>query len=451
MMTIKKLLLIACSPCCFFATDVNASDWEKTLIDDPFFADSSFELSARNMWKYLKTENRYDNEQGRYATSVQQAWAQGLTVDYTSGYFADFIGFDASYYSGAKLGASDNFASRAILYNDDGEAKGYTKIGQRYAKLKMDILRAKVNVKGGWFTIKNTGIFSNSQRMSLNTHSGWFANTAIDNVSVDTLFLDGKVMRRDSPNIDRMYIRDGNGESRDVDHVITGGINYKTKPLKAYYFYGVADDLLFKQGFEGWWDAFPDITLGTQIYEQEYGSDAKRTTSSTARGKQDFDKRAWHYSATIEWRIPQTPWKILGGLTYSEAKKTNGVGQFTRNIIGNARGRFNSPAYADIDYVRDGETMLALATEYKFTPDLSIGVRTNYSQFDYEGETLRQGQLGLYSNWNPAKNWSVYLSGGYGWHHEQESDYTTPKLYNGHSQRANSLSGEMTATYRFKL
>ena len=127
------------------------------------------------------------------------------------------------------------------------------------------------------------------------------------------------------------------------------------------------------------------------------------------------------------------------------------MGQFTRNVIGNARGRFNSPAYADIDYVRDGETMLALAAEYKFTPDLSVGVRTNYSEFDYEGETLRQGQLGIYSNWDPAKNWSVYLNGGYGWHHEQESDYTTPKLYNGHSQRANSLCGEMSVTYRFRL
>ncbi len=57
-----------------------------------------------------------------------------------------------------------------------------------------------------------------------------------------------------------------------------------------------------------------------------------------------------------------------------------------RNPIGNTRGRFNSPAYADIDYVRDGETMVAMAAEYRISKELSVGARTNYSEFKYEGE-----------------------------------------------------------------
>ncbi len=36
----------------------------------------------------------------------------------------------------------------------------------------------------------------------------------------------------------------------NVNHVITGGINYNTKPLKVYYFYGQADDLFRQQGLE---------------------------------------------------------------------------------------------------------------------------------------------------------------------------------------------------------
>ncbi|TBL26984.1 outer membrane porin, OprD family, partial [Klebsiella oxytoca] len=96
-------------------------------------------------------------------------------------------------------------------YNDDGEAKGYNKIGQRFAKVRFDLDPVLINGKAGWFTLKNTGIFTNSQRLSLNSYNGYYTNTAMGDWSLDLLYLDGKVMRRDSPNIDRMYFSDGNG------------------------------------------------------------------------------------------------------------------------------------------------------------------------------------------------------------------------------------------------
>lgn len=450
-MVVNKAILIMLLPCICIVTNAqgNPVSWGKTLAENPFFADSEFDLSARNMWKYLKTENRYDNEERRYKTQVQQAWGQNLTIDYNSGYFADIIGFNASWYSGIKLGASEDFASRAIFYNDDGKAKGYNKVGQRYAKLKFDLDPMKVNVKSGWFTLKNTGIFTNSQRISLNSYLGWYANAAIDNLHFDALYLDGKIMRRDSPNIQRMYFRDGNGNSRDINHVMTGEASYITKELKAWYFYGQADDLFRQQGLETSYRPMPSLTLASQIYNQEYGADGRRTLDSSARGKQNYDKHAWHFAGKADWRIPQTPWTLSTGLSYTDAKKTGGVGQLARNPIGNSRGRFNSPAYSDIDYVRDGETMVALAAEYKLSKALSVGVRSNYSLFSYQGETLRQGQLGVFSYWKPIKNLSIASSMGVGWHHEQESDYTTPKLYDGHSQRAHSLSGSVTTTYYF--
>jgi hypothetical protein len=46
----------------------------------------------------------------------------GVAVDYQSGYF-DIIGVDAVYYSAIKLGASDYFNSRGILYNRAKEIK----------------------------------------------------------------------------------------------------------------------------------------------------------------------------------------------------------------------------------------------------------------------------------------------------------------------------------------
>ncbi|BBG59169.1 outer membrane porin, OprD family [Providencia rustigianii] len=449
-MKVKNIALILL-PSCLFTFGAHANNWENIFKENSFVADSELELSTRNMWKYLKSENRFDANEQRYRKQVAQAWGQNIQLDYQSGYFADFIGFDASYYGAIKLAASKDFASRAILYNDDGEAKGYNKIGQRYAKFKFDFEPVNVKGKAGWFTLKNTGIFTNSQRLSLNAYNGYYTNTALSDWNLDLLYLDGKVMRRDSPNIDRMYFRDGNGVTHDINHVVTGGINYDTKPLKVAYFIGQADDVFRQQGLEVKYKLNSDITLSSQIYGHEYGSDGKRTSNSTKRGKQNFDKRAWHYAGEVQWKVPETPWTLTTGLTHTTAHKTNGVGQFARNPIGNTRGRFNSPAYADIDYVRDGETMLELKAEYKVNSALSVGANSNYSEFSYSGERLRQGQVGLFSYWKPTENLSVSLSGGMGWHHQQESDNSTPKLYDGESRRAHSLSGSMTTTYRFKM
>ncbi len=38
-----------------------------------------------------------------------------------------------------------------------------------------------------------------------------------------------------------------------------------------------------------------------------------------------------------------------------------------------------------------------------------------------------KGSFGLFSYWKPTANLSISLSGGIGWHHQQENDYTTPK------------------------
>lgn len=450
-MKVKKIVLLMLSPCFLAVSAANAANWEDSIKESEFISGSELQLSTINMWKYLKTENRFDKEEQRYRKQVANAWGQNFQADFKSGYLGGILGFDVSYYGGIKLGASKDFASRAILYNDDGDAKGYNKIGQRFAKVKFDLDPVLINGKAGWFTLKNTGIFTNSQRLSLNSYNGYATNTAMGDWSLDLLFLDGKIMRRDSPNIDRMYFSDGNGVRHNIDHVLTGGINYNSKPLKVFYFYGQADDVFRQHGLEAKYKLTSDVTVGGVVYYHDYGSDGKRTLSDANKGKRNFDNDAWHFAGTMEWRIPESPWTLRTGVTYTDAEKANGVGQFARNPIGNTRGRFNSPAYADIDYVRDGEVMGAFEAEYRVSKELSVGARTNYSEFSYSGERLKQGQFGLFSYWKPTKNLSVSLSGGIGWHHQQENDYTTPKLYDGHSQRAHSLSGSMTTTYRFKM
>ncbi|MGG8156109.1 OprD family outer membrane porin [Klebsiella aerogenes] len=134
--------------------------WAATdaIFDDPFFTDSQLTISAKNYWKYLKEENANPKH-------VHNAWGQGFSAEYQSGYFADIIGFDASYYSAIKLGASDYFNSRGVLYNNGtgnkkSNAEGYSKFGQRNVKLNYTLSGAQLNARWGWQILKNYGVIS---------------------------------------------------------------------------------------------------------------------------------------------------------------------------------------------------------------------------------------------------------------------------------------------------
>lgn len=80
-MKVKKIALIL-FPSCFVAFGANAGDWENAIKENSFVADSELELSTRNMWKYLKSENRYDANEQRYRKQVAQAWGQNIQLDY---------------------------------------------------------------------------------------------------------------------------------------------------------------------------------------------------------------------------------------------------------------------------------------------------------------------------------------------------------------------------------
>lgn len=63
------------------------------------------------------------------------------------------------------------------------------------------------------------------------------------------------------------------------------------------------------------------MTIGGVVYYHDYGSDGKRTLSDANKGKRNFDNDAWHFAGTMEWRIPESPWTIRTGVTYTDAKK----------------------------------------------------------------------------------------------------------------------------------
>ena len=84
------------SPCFLAVSAANAGNWENTIKESSFISDSELELTTINMWKYLKTENRFDKQEQRYRNQVANAWGQNFQADFRSGYLGGILGFDVS-------------------------------------------------------------------------------------------------------------------------------------------------------------------------------------------------------------------------------------------------------------------------------------------------------------------------------------------------------------------
>lgn len=412
----------------------------ETIAENAFFQDAKVDMSTRNYWKYLKEDESQPKE-------VHSAWGQNIILDFKSGYLADFIGFDATYTGVIKLGASDYFSTRALLYNDGpgadkNNASGFNKIGQRYVKIKFDLGDVKFNAKGGWQILKNVGTLAASTRLSQNSYLGYSAHVAYDNFSLDAAYVTSSI-NRDAP--DKVHFLTKN--NRVIDNIITGGLNYKDKDLSLAYFYGEAEDYVRRHGLEVSYKATDNLILGSQIY----GTYALDDYKSMAAGRREFDNHAWHYAFDAKWK--EQDWSTKFGIAYTRAEKTDGLGYYYRHLAKNTRGRFNAMTLAGSDYMRDGELALALATDYKLTPDLTAGLLMNYGQFDYKDNTVRTGEVNIFTRWTPSdqrlKNLSVFAMFGPGWSYKNHQK--TPTLFNGETASSHSLAGEIIIEYKFNL
>lgn len=418
--------------------------WEM-ISTNPLFADGKVNVTLRNMWKYLKTADLYNTKTHQdQAKEVAQAWGQGIEVAYNSGYFADFIGFDVTYYGAIKLAASDKFSSRAILYKDEnGDAKGYNKIGQRYVKIKLGKDGNRFDGKAGWIVMRNVGILTTSTRLSNNSYNGYYGKYTFQNYYAELAYVTS-TSRRDSPH--KVQFKTFNKQV--INHITMGDLGYKDKTTNVLGFYGEAESYIRQFGIEASQRVFQHLTLGTQIYAQ-YAVD--KNDKMWQKSSRPFDSKAWHYALVGSWWQPK--WEFKLGVGYTHAPKTGAMGVYQRNIVSNTRGRFNSMAYADIDYMRDSERYIGMNFEYKLVPGYSVGIRNMNSHNKYHGNKMHEHNLTLFNYWNPTwmKNFSVYADVGYGWHYKNaSSDWNTPVTdRHGNLMRSQSLAGSMTATYRF--
>jgi len=405
---------------------------------DAFINESKMDVIFKNYWKYLKEDEANPKE-------VHNAWGQGILADYKSGYFLDIIGFDATYYSAIKLGASDYFNTRGVLStkgtgHHSSNATGYSKFGQRNIKLRYDLAELHLDARWGWQEIKNLGVISSSTRLSPTTYLGWRGELHYQGFTLRGAYIENSI-DRNSADKKRFQTQDG----KDINHIASGDIRWKNNLLTLQYGYGESDNYLRRHLLFANLKPLPQLTLGTQIY----GTYAQARYKDMAINRRDFDHDAWHFAVDAKWQGQR--WSSKWGLGYTEAKKENRVGFYPRHMSRNSRGTFASMASAGSDYMRDGELVLSTMSDYKLTPELSLGVTANIAQFNYKNNAVRSGEISAFSRWAPThpslKNLSVWAIAGPGWSYKNSAK--TPILTDGRYSRTHSLASEVIIEYRF--
>lgn len=425
----------------FIAPSVFAEEGNIAFLSTPFFSDSSLDFSTRNIWKYNKTDMMGE-------TMVQNAWGQGVTLDFKSGYFADFIGVDASYYGVVKLGASDYFDGRAILYNDGtgfnkNNAKGFNKMGQIYGKMKFGDEATNLHLYGGWKRLSRFGVLTSSNRAVPNTYLGWSAEANLDAMNFRLAYVT-KDTARNSPEKKHFQTQDG----KEIDYIATGEIKYKKDGLNALYFYGESQDYMRRHGAEVDYKATENLILRSQIYGS-YGMDNWKSMPSSRKA---FDEKSWHYAVDAMWK--EERWHTRVGFQYTQADKAEGLGYYIRHMSKNSRGNFNSMATAGMDYMQDDEKAFAIDYGYKFIPTLTTGVLANYGFMTYKGERLQHGEFNLYAHWAPShkqlKGLSVFTLFGPFWTYKNNNN--TPILgEDGRAQTASGIAADLIIDYKFNI
>lgn len=425
------------SLCILFSTCSTAQE----IYDSALLKNSHLDLSLRNHWKYLKE----DTEE---KTFVHNAWGQSATLNFQSGYLWDMLGFDVTYSGVVKLGASDYFSSRGLLYNDGPgmdkrNASGFNKFGQRYIKAKFGDDTLGLKAKVGWQELKNFGALTTSNRLTKNSYLGSGASLWYENLSADLGWLTRSI-NRDAPTKVHFQTADG----KNIDAIITTGISWKNNISTVSAIYGESKNYLRRYIYDIAWHPSPQWTVTTTAYGNKALSDYKRMSNE----KKAVDGSAWHYVTEAKWK--NDDWLLNFTAAYTQASQKNAVGYYDRHIAKNTRGRFHALTAAGFDYTRDKEIALAVRGQYQIFPGYFTGLQWNYGQFNYKRNTVRSGEITLINQWlpkfSPFNNLSVFILSGCGWGYEQIAQ--TPRLNAaGHYMRLPNFTSEIVIDYKFGL
>ncbi|KQB53881.1 porin [Pseudomonas endophytica] len=273
-----------------------------------FIADSKISVDARNF---------YYNGDYRQGTGVskKEEWAQGIFVNYESGYTPGLIGFgaDAMFLAGFKLDSSpDRTGSGLLPKRASGRAADeYSKAGYG-AKIKV----SQTTLRYGISLPKVPVLQFNNSRLVPQTFQGWQLNsTDVDRLTISLAQFDKTTAPDSTDQQDiSLAVKEGRYSAAGIgDHYRYGGGTYKLTPeLNATYFYGELNDV-YRQQFVG---LTHKARLGSGTLTTDLRAFASRDVGAAKAG--EVDNRA--YAASFGYTVGNghsvmAAYQVMGGNT----------------------------------------------------------------------------------------------------------------------------------------
>ncbi|WP_434611413.1 OprD family porin [Pseudomonas sp. D2-30] len=226
-----------------------------------FVDDSKLKLQLRNVYfnENFRDEHGMSARAARTAKSERTEWAQGLLLDYQSGYTSGTVGFgvDALGLLGFRLDSGPGRSGTGLLpVHDDGRAAEEFASAGMTAKARL----AKTTFKYGTLLPKNPVLIYNDARLLPQTYQGGqVSSNDIDNLTLTGGRLERFKLRDSSDSMP--IVPDGYSGNESGDFIYAGADYKLGKNIRLSYFYGELENF-YRQNFAG---VQHDLQLGPGV------------------------------------------------------------------------------------------------------------------------------------------------------------------------------------------
>ncbi|MCX4025670.1 outer membrane porin, OprD family [Endozoicomonas sp. SM1973] len=328
-----------------------------THADEGFIEGSSLDAVLRNV---------YFNRDGRHGSDYDnREWIQGLQLNYTSGYFADIIGFDASYYGAWDLDSpGNNFTHLPADGRNPKETNDISLLGQAYVKVKLGDDDLNFNFKHGRMRRDTNLIQGSGSRAVPSSVYG----TAAD-INVHGLKLHGTYLTEGSWRNMGHFEHFGDG-TEEVNYIQSYGLAYEfDNGLGFEYDWGESNSFLEGQQFK----VYHTFSLAdnTQLYLEGIHHRVKENGDAFIRSKINKDRTAAQAASFDGYDSQNT--QLLAKLTVDELTlktayhQTKGADfEYDWAASPSGFGGFNSMVPYWSDFICKDQKAIMVGFEYDF-------------------------------------------------------------------------------------
>ncbi|SDZ55599.1 OprD family porin [Pseudomonas sp. NFIX28] len=274
-----------------------------------FGDDSTLKLQLRNVYfnENFRDEHGLSARAARTAKSERTEWAQGLLLDFQSGFTPGTLGLgiDGLALVGVKLDSGRGRSGTGLLpVHDDGRAADAFASAGVTAKARL----AGTTLKHGTLLPKNPVLIYNDARLLPQTYQGTqLTSSDIDNLTLTAGRLDRFKLRDSSDSMP--IVADGYTGDKSGDFTYAGGDYKLGKNLRLSYFYGELEHF-YRQHFAG---IQHDLKLGAGVLTSDLRYFHSSDSGSAYGGNIDNDMLSGLLSYAVAGHTLSGGYQVLSG------------------------------------------------------------------------------------------------------------------------------------------